>query len=176
MNVYIDLGCHDGKTVEEFRNWRKLAFPFMKEWEIYAYDPNPEVKKKWDIIKDENTFFFQQAVWIKAGEFDFALDGQGSTLMKGKKGAWDGEVIKVRAINIMNILEQFCEDFVVVKMDTEGAEFPVLNKLLDDGTIDIIDVLLVEFHPNKVVEYTTDDKNNLIKRIKEAGVTILEWH
>merc|ERR1719171_1225184 len=38
------------------------------------------------------------------------------------------------------------EDYVVVKMDIEGAEFPILNKLMDSGQGCLIDVLAWECH------------------------------
>ena len=37
-------------------------------------------------------------------------------------------------------------DRVVVKMDIEGAEYPVLAKLVDEGTINLISVLYIEWH------------------------------
>jgi hypothetical protein len=37
-------------------------------------------------------------------------------------------------------------DVIVVKMDIEGAEVPVLQKMIEDGTDALIDELLVEWH------------------------------
>jgi len=48
--------------------------------------------------------------------------------------------------------------------------------MINDETIYIPKVLMVEFHPNKVTEYTTTNKNDLIKRIEDLGVDIKEWH
>ena len=38
------------------------------------------------------------------------------------------------------------EDFIAVKMDIEGAEYPVLEKLISDNRLNYIDLLFVEFH------------------------------
>lgn len=180
MNIYIDLGCNDGKTVEEFRNWAKLAFPDRKDWVIYAFDPNPKFIKKWDNIADRNTHFELSAAWIDKGDVSFAVEeteeSLGSTIMQGKKKVWDSSPkMIVPCFDFSDFIKVFKDDFVVVKMDIEGAEFPILEKLLKDNTHVIIDVLMVEFHPNKVVEYTTDDKNSLIERLSK-DIKVLEWH
>lgn len=180
MNIYIDLGCNDGKTVEEFRNWAKLAFPDQKDWVIYAFDPNPKFLDKWEGIENEGTHFSQAAAWTHDGQIEFAVEqteeSLGSTIMPGKKKVWDSSPkMNVDCFDFSKFLLQFKEDYVVVKIDAEGAEFPVLEKLIKDNTHVIIDVLMVEFHPNKVVEYTTDDKNSLIERLSK-DIKVLEWH
>lgn len=181
MNVFIDLGCYDGDTIEEFKNWRKLAFPDKEDWIIYAFDPNPKWIDKWETMKDGKTFFNLKAAWIENTEMDFAVDSSdtplGSTLMPGKHKIWDkSKKITVQAFDFSEWVKQFKDDYIVVKMDTEGAEFPILDKMIKDGTITIPDKLLVEFHPNKVIEYTTEFKNKLVQLIKDLNVDILEWH
>lgn len=181
MNTYIDLGCYDGDTVEEFRNWRKLAFPQKKEWKVYAFDPNPKFKQKWETMKDSNITFSNKAAWIEDTTLEFAVDSSdtplGSTIMKSKKKIWDSSIkINVEAFDFSDWLKQFRSDYVVVKFDCEGAEFPILDKMVKDGTITIPNKLLVEFHPNKVTEFTTNDKTRMIDLIKSLGVDILEWH
>lgn len=97
--------------------------------------------------------------------------------MEGKRKVWnDGIFIKADCFDFSDWLKQYEDDYVVVKMDIEGAEFPVLDKMIKDGTIQIPAKLLVEFHPNKIIEYTTEDKNRLVQLIKDLGVDILEWH
>lgn len=181
MNVFVDLGCYDGDSVEQFRNWRRLAFPDKGDWVIHAFDANPKWHDKWETMKDDNTFFHLKAAWVEDTELEFAVDSAdkplGSTLMPGKEKIWNNnEKILVEAFDFSFWLKQFKDDYVVVKMDTEGAEFPILDKMIKDGTITIPDKLLVEFHPNKVVEYSTQDKDRLVQLIKDLGVDIMEWH
>lgn len=180
MAIFCDIGCYDGDTVEEFRNWRKLAFPLLTEWNIYAFDPNPIFKEKWETVKDENTVFEQKAAWIEDGEIEVAIDSSteplGTTVMPGKKKIWDvSEKIKVPCFDFSEWLKQFRGQFVVVKCDAEGAEFPILERMLEIGTASVPNYLLVEFHSNKVEEYTTDDKIDLIERL-ERHTRVLEWH
>lgn len=181
MNIFVDLGAYNGDSVEQFRNWRKLAFPDREDWDIYAFDPNPTFNENWKIIQDTRTHFYQKAAWIENTVQEFALEQSetplGSTLMRGKTKIWgQGVFIQAECFDFSEWLKQYKDDYVVVKMDVEGAEFPILDKMIRDGTIQIPDKLLVEFHPNKVIEYTTDDKNRLVQLIKDLGVDILEWH
>lgn len=181
MNVFIDLGAYSGDSIEEFKNWSKLAFPGKEDWQLYAFEPNPKFKEYWDNQTHENLTFSNKAVWTEDTELEFAVDQTdtplGSTLMSGKKNIWNNSPkIKVQAFDFSEWLKQFKDDFVVVKCDCEGAEYAILEKMITDGTIHIPAVLMVEFHPNKVVEYTTTYTNELKQRIKDMGVNLIDWH
>lgn len=181
MNVFIDCGAYDGDSIEEFRNWRKVSFPDKEDWTIHAFEPNPKFDHNLKKKGGDKTFIHKQAVWIEDTNLEFAVDQTdtplGSTLMSGKKNIWDSSPkIKVEAIDFSSWIKQFKDDFVVVKMDVEGAEFKVLAKMMADETDKIPYVMMVEFHPNKVREYTTTDKNNIIRKLQKRGVNIKEWH
>lgn len=182
MNYFIDIGSYDGDSIEQFRNWRKLSFPNKEDWVTHAFEPNPKFTAQLRKKGNDSTFIHTEAAWVEDTELEFAVDQTetplGSTLMPGKKAIWDTmPKIKVQAFDFSEWLKQFkSDDFVVVKMDCEGAEFPILEKMIVDGTIKVPAVLLVEFHPNKVVEYTTTHKDELMKRIEDLGVDIKEWH
>jgi hypothetical protein len=42
------------------------------------------------------------------------------------------------------------EDYIVLKVDIEGAEYEVLEKMFEDGSIEYIDELYIEWHYDKV--------------------------
>lgn len=54
------------------------------------------------------------------------------------------------------------EDYVVVKMDIEGGEFEVLNRLIKERKSDIIDVLALECHPTK------GDCHDILRRFRKV--------
>ncbi|HXJ66356.1 MAG TPA: FkbM family methyltransferase, partial [Actinomycetota bacterium] len=62
------------------------------------------------------------------------------------------------------------DDPCVVKMDIEGAEYPLLNHLiLQDNAIWRIQYLLVEWHGNERRRWRLED------RLREVGMTVEGW-
>jgi len=183
MKVFIDLGAYYGDSVNEFNNWIQLIDE-PSEFEIWAFEPNPDLKEQ-NIInaKDNNYHFKPWAATDYDGITELAVDKtatpMGSTIMKSKKSIWNRfPHIQVKAFDFSKWLGQKFDhsDTIIVKMDIEGAEYPVLKKMLADGTINYPSYLFVEFHPNKVNDYTTDDTNELVNQIIEAGGNIKLWH
>ena len=59
-------------------------------------------------------------------------------------------------------------------MDIEGAEFPVLRHLLEDGTITLVDHLYVEFH-ERFIPRESEISSEALKRECQKH-TIVELH
>lgn len=192
--VFIDLGAYNGDSIEMFMQGigsyaEQRDLPAKREdFDIYAFEPNPKFasdvlakKDKYSNIVEVSTL----AAYIDDGEHDFAVDPTesplGSTLMRAKKNLWrvseeSNSIIKLKTFDFSEYTEQFKDDYLVVKMDIEGAEYPILEKMLKNGTITNIDRLWVEMHPNKVVDYTTTYTDHLIKQIQHTGVEVTVWH
>lgn len=184
MKYFVDLGAYTGDTIKEFYNWIGLIGDPM-EFEIFAFEPNPDLFDQMTRISRDfpNVVFKNWAAWTYDGKIKFAKDQtetpMGSTVMKSKKAIWDAYPhIEVKCFNFSQWLKQMFNenDEVYVKMDIEGAEFPVLEKMIEDGTIGIPKILFVEFHANKVEEYTTEYKNDLVDRIAMEGGNFKLWH
>lgn len=180
--VFIDAGAYNGDTVKQFFNWG-LINGNPHEYKVYAFEPNPNMKKQMEDVASqyENVEYIPKAVWVADEPIQFAVDTTptplGSTVMSGKTNIWDNfGHVKVEAVDFSEWLKQFINDEVIIKMDIEGAEFPVLEKMIMDKTIFIPKKLMVEFHPNKVKEYTTTYCNQFIQEIKDMGVPLEVWH
>lgn len=177
--IFIDLGAYNGDSIRAFMRKRKLpARP--TEFEIYAFEPNPVMWLDLINLPYSNIVVSNKAAWIEDGVFPFALDtnalAYGSTLMESKRSIWDKFAkMDIECFNFPKWVEQFKDDYVIVKMDIEGAEFPILHKMLAEGTIGLIDQLWVETHPNKVEDYTTLDSKKLFKNMREY-IYVEEWH
>jgi FkbM family methyltransferase len=179
---YIDLGAYNGDTFLSFMNRTDLIVP-PQDFRCILIEPNPRfhdllaiIKEKFENIEAVGT----GAAWIRDGQAEFAQDtnllAYGSTLMKSKEEIWNVmPKIKVQTFDFSKWIEQFAYDYVIVKMDTEGAEFPILEKMLTDDTVRIMDQLWVEVHPNKVREYTTTYSNDLLDRLAEH-TKVVRWH
>lgn len=65
------------------------------------------------------------------------------------------------------------DDYIICKMDIEGAEYEVLGKLIDDNTIDLIDEIYVEWHNHLLKsEYNTQ---MFIDEIRNRNIKIESW-
>lgn len=182
--IFIDLGAYDGDSIQFFLNKAQdLPAPASK-FAIYAFEPNPKFFLKLNELMDVTPQIKQisnQAAWIEDGEKQFAVDQaadpMGSTLMQSKVEIWNKSKIQtMQTFDFSDWIKQFTNDYVIVKCDCEGAEFPILYKMIQDGTLTIMDQLWCEFHPNKVREYTTTDKLELMQQIRDHGVELTEWH
>jgi FkbM family methyltransferase len=181
--VFIDLGSYKGDSIQEFFNWIQLIDD-PKEYEIYAFEPNPVLENQSIINAKKNKYYFKPwAAWIYDGKIDMAIDGtktpMGSTVMPSKVAIWDKfPHVRVECFNFSKWLaDNFTpDDQVIIKMDIEGAEYPVLKKMIEEDTISLASYLFVEFHPNKVKDYTTTDTDELVNLIIEKGGNIKLWH
>lgn len=63
-----------------------------------------------------------------------------------QSSAWNGDQRSVPCFDFSEWIHDLDEPEVIVKMDIEGAEVPVLEKLIEDGTDQRISLLLVEWH------------------------------
>ena len=143
--IFIDCGAYKGEMTKAF-----LA-NFGKGFEVFSFEPNPYAK-----IHRKNVDYtvYKKAVWIADGTIPFYINkkkarrSQSSSLLKEKTSGGLDTKISVEAIDFGKwIKDSFSkDDFIVVKMDIEGAEFKVLESMIADGSIYYIDELYLESH------------------------------
>lgn len=169
--IYIDLGCYDGTTINEFKRWRHLV-NIDSEWKIYGFDPNPRFYDTWKKIP--NATIEAKAAWIFDGKIEFTLRPEnapfGSTVMREKVDWGMGEILTVECFDFSKWLKQFELDYVIIKCDCEGAEFPILTKMIKDGTDLIPDQTFVEWHDTKLSSET--NKNWIMDNYRSE---LIEW-
>lgn len=166
-NIYIDAGGFSGDTVELFLE----KYPDAKKFDIFCFEPNPEMHH---YHKNKGYKFFPFAVWIKECELMFYLAKNkiGSTLMKSKKNQKIVNSVQVKAIDISCwIKSNFSEsDNIVMKMDIEGAEYDVLDHMVENGSISYIKELFVDWHSKKMKNFNHDKYKHMLKTLKNLGL------
>jgi len=168
MNIYIDCGGWKGDTIEEYYN---------KNFLVIVFEPNSTYNCYYESF---NIVPLNKAVWIYDGEIDFYIgtnySGLGSTLFKDKitSNIKDVKPIKVPCIDFSKwILDNFNkDDRIILKMNIEGAEYPVLNKMIEDGSIKYINKLIISFHHHKITSITEDEHYDLLKKLKGIELVI----
>lgn len=159
--VFIDCGAYTGDTIEFF----KRAYPEGDTYEVYSFEPDKRVGE--GIVSD------RRLVWINDTYIPFYQgDLESSTCLKTKTtGNIDyNSPTLVQAVDFARWLETYRDyDRVVVKMDIEGAEYPVLLRLLSTKAISIIDELFVDFHSCKV-GFGWREHLTLVSQLGEVGL------
>ena len=173
--IFIDGGAFTGISIDLFRKqWKD-----HNEYEIYSFECNPIFEQQ---IKNRNVNFINKAIWIKDEELKFYLGtrygGMGSSLIEKKtSGRLDKQnPIKVNAIDFSQwIIDNFSkDDYIVLKLDIEGAEYEVLNKMMDDESIKYINDFYGEWHQQKI-GLSKDEHRRIIGRLEEYGLGDMKY-
>lgn len=142
--IFIDLGSNDCKITDAFMS-------IKNDYEVFCFEPNPVFESNY---KNKNLLYSQKIVFTKDGTIPFKIDrtrlGLGSSVVLTKR---TGDLLKEENFECIDfsrwIKETFSDDdFIVVKCDIEGAEYDLFPYLEDQKTLEMIDVLLIELHPN----------------------------
>jgi len=177
--ISIDCGANQGDVVEKL----------LKETDVvYAFEPakipfkklkkrfqnNPKVKCFNNLILDKKSKLKLNYYMDKYGneggfQSSSIFSRQGRRLM-------DQPFDEVESIDLCEFIKSLGENIHILKMDIEGAEYRVLNKLIDTKVIFNIDKLFVEFHANKI-KTLKDEEVALEKKIKSLGIDNIygEW-
>ncbi|XP_033100752.1 uncharacterized protein LOC117104164 [Anneissia japonica] len=67
------------------------------------------------------------------------------------------------------------EDYVILKLDVEGAEYKILKKMLEEGTFAWIDKYYGEYHSNQPVGLSSDEKGKIINNVMTKGEKMYDW-
>ncbi len=106
--------------------------------------------------------------------FTYSVRG-GTTILADKLNERDVE--RTAVVDCVDFLVELQEirkhhDFVVVKMDIEGAEYHVLERVFD-GDETLIDFLIIEFHPKSVGRARHEA---LLNRISDLKLPMITWY
>lgn len=111
--------------------------------------------------------------------------GQGSSILDledWKAGPHIGvfqEQLQITCIDFAQWIKDHCDqqDYIVCKLDIEGAEYQVLSRMLDLGVMSWIDCLYVEWHAQMINNTELlEQEVDLKKAINCLGVKLVEWY
>lgn len=162
MRIYIDAGAFKGETLQ--------AFPFP-EYKRIAFECNPLLK---NFKYSDDITIIRKAIWTYDGILPFYINPKdpettGCSLFKDKStGDLDKDnPLQVECINFSSFLlkKYDGEPEITVKMNVEGAEYPVLEHCLKTGAIYCIDTLHVYWHIGKI-NISQQRHNDLVSQLK----------
>lgn len=167
--VFLDCGFFRGEVtsalISELPNWKFFAF------EINNDESKPYVEKV-SLNYPNNFGYFNKAVYVKDDVIEWYKDLRPNTPngsnISGKKfglNQLDRTPQKTECFDLSKWIKSSFDknDFIVLKLDIEGAEYEVLDHLINTDVISYINVLCVEWHPNLNVKNINIDRNKLPK-------------
>ena len=167
--IFIDGGARIGESIEVLLETRED----LKGSYVYFFECNKNhIQTLNDIANNNKKYNFivkEEAIWVDDINKDFFISVDnwgdlGCTLLAEKKEKLDLEnPVNVKCIDFAKFLKSFSEDdYIVVKLDIEGAEYDVLNHLIETKAITKINELYVEFHDIFFNRNSEDIKNKLL--------------
>jgi FkbM family methyltransferase len=150
--VFIDCGAYKGSMLRHC-----LKNPaYGPSYKRYAFECNPALRK---IDYGADVTVIRKAVWIVDGFVNFYMNLRHPTAVQGHSvyrekttgGLDKNRPVAVPCIDFSTWLknEVTADNYVVVKMNIEGAEYDVLEKCVADGTATLIDELHIQWHAKK---------------------------
>jgi FkbM family methyltransferase len=181
-NVYIDLGANIGDTVRQFLTENP-------SYECYAFEPNmallPRLAEA-GLQLPQPHYLIWAAAWVFDGTIDLFQSGSpaASTIVSGKveftERGWPpidySRPVRVPSVDFSQWLARRFSpgDNITVKMDIEGAEYAVLEKMLADGTLSMLKMLRCEWHQDRFPDISLASHNMLRERVA-ASVPVEDW-
>jgi FkbM family methyltransferase len=160
--VFLDIGGHLGESVRRF--YREVED--ARHYEIYTFEPHPDCCKKLTqtLAKMKNVDVIKAAVVGDNSQERFLYPGSinqadGSSILKGKKtGGLDYDnPLQIKTIGLVAFLDSIDinrKDYVVLKMNIEGAEYEIMDFLIKTDTLKYINQVYVQTHKNKIDDFT----------------------
>lgn len=186
----FDLGFHQGEGLA----WLTEEYGVDSMWTVFAFEPNSKCRphlKRAQLLPRCGVIAMPFAVADGAGRAVFQREleggtgqetGEGSHLAEidfagDFSGAGREEVWKVDFPALLRALIPPGREgaFVVVKMDIEGAEYGILRAMLADGSIDLVDVLHVEFHDRLMESESVESSAALRDALRERVKLVEHW-
>jgi len=160
-DIAIDCGANVGKFAEQMAATGAT---------VYAFEPDPFAfgLLQERLCNARNVTLINKAVGTEDAtvtlyrspdfEFNPIESSVSSSLFSTKKNIDAQKGVVVEQIDILNFMSNLTHPVMLLKMDIEGAEIPILEQLLDGELLDKITHLFVEMHDKGIPELTTRGK------------------
>jgi FkbM family methyltransferase len=165
---FLDVGFYVGKALDYYA-------PFLDDtWDVYAFEPNPEL----DVKKNLKRFPFKvkwikKAAWVEDGEVEFRLTTRDDASHIDSIRTSVDEKVTVPCVDFSKFVADLPKDSTIVcSFDAEGAEFPVLRKMIKDGTAQRLSLLDIEFHHRLLLHEDGATASTLRQELEGLGVLV----
>ena len=148
--IFIDCGSYDGCSVRKFND----LYDKDNDYEYYCFEGNPNLFI-WHPVNDR-CVFHRNIVYSSNDTVDFFIHdvSGGSTVSKEKHQGYidkyqtPSHIVKYNPVILSSFIERNFkkDDYIVLKLDIEGAEFAVLEDLIEKRYLEYINKIFIEWH------------------------------
>jgi FkbM family methyltransferase len=190
--LFLDCGSNIGQGFNLFRKIFKA-----ENFDYELFEPNPNCIQILKDIKSRlpncNININQSAIGVSDGvalfyglsESEGGRQSQGASILKEHNSALyasnEEAAIRVITMDFIRFINDKSKkyDVIVIKMDIEGGEYELLEKMIETGSFKSIHSIFCEFHS----EYIEIPKRQLYKEkedafekiIRSTGCTFVRW-
>lgn len=178
--VIVDLGANEGAFSSQVA---RLS------GELHAFEPDPStfLRLKSNLAAHRNVTLYNMAVGQDDGEVElfrglnFETDPHSASLSSSTIIRHENvnirNSIKVQQVGIISLLEKIGTPIDLLKMDIEGSEVSVLERLFSNEILNSISIIIVETHehciPNLVDR--TFELRRAARKLSHP-VIVMDWH
>ena len=170
--ISIDCGANVGKVTH------MMASTGAK---VYAFEPNPFAFK---VLQERfsgqsNVECINKGVWDKDSSFNLYFHensdqdevtwSTGSSMLEFKNNVDRKKFVSIETVDLAAFIRGLRHRIAILKIDVEGVEIEIINKLIDTGVIHMIDRVYVETHDHKIPELKAST-DALRERISREGL------
>lgn len=175
--IVLDCGANDGCSILKFREILKSAG--VNNYLIIAYEPLAYFEKYLNEIADDKTKINILACGDNDGLEKMYLSDRsdGSTLISTKtsNGIHKERYITVQTVDICRIINELPPHKELwLKLDVEGKEYDIIERLIAAKKLRAIKKLFVEWHQRKLRNFPIERHNKCLKSL--SGIEVLSWN
>jgi FkbM family methyltransferase len=178
--VIVDLGANEGSFSRQVSS---IAA------EIHAFEPDPTTfeRLKSSLCAHDNIELYNMAVGPDDGEIaffrgvNFESDPNSASLssstIAGHNNVDPSQSILVKQIGIISILRMIGKHVDLIKMDIEGSEVAVLERLLQSDFLNSVSILVVETHEHCIPSLV--DRTFALRKVAKdlaRPKIVMDWH
>jgi len=195
--ILLDCGTHYGQGIKELNE----IYYFSQGWKIFTWEANPYTYDHFNKIEKFKNFdivSFNQAISTYNGKIQLNLEtktnkkneivheGQGTSVIplelwnSPKHSGTFINSIDVECIDFAQWMQENLQDddFVVLKMDIEGAEYDVMDHLITTNAINYINDIYIEWHSRFFQDRAPylEKESKIAGKLKNLNIKIGKWH
>lgn len=197
--IFLDGGTHLGGGIKSISKKEGID----STWRIHTWEANPHTyKKNLTDTKKYNNFniqFYNSALSTYDGKIDVMVlkqttkytkevvnTGQGSTTLSADKFKNPSlkesqmlEKVEINCIDFVSWIEKHTTstDEITIKLDVEGSEYEILEKLIESNHLARIKKIYVEWHSYALQDPAAYDKRQeqIEKVLKNNNIKVISW-